>query len=30
MERREFKTYSEAEINQRLQQELPKWYFEDG
>ena len=30
MERREFKTYSETEINQRLQQELPKWYFEDG
>src|SRR5213078_464158 len=23
-------TYSEAEIKQRLEQELPKWYFEDG
>ena len=24
------KTYSEAQIKQRLEQELPKWYFEDG
>ena len=30
MERRESKTYSEDEIKQRLEQELPKWYFEDG
>ena len=30
MERREFKTYSEAEVKQRLEKELPKWYLEDG
>ena len=24
------KTYSEAQIKQRLEQELPTWYFEDG
>ena len=23
-------TYSEQEIKERLQQELPKWYYEDG
>lgn len=23
-------TYSEQEIKQRLEQELPKWYYEDG
>jgi 4a-hydroxytetrahydrobiopterin dehydratase len=30
MERREFKTYSEAEVKERLEKELPKWYLEDG
>jgi len=30
MERREFKTYSEAEVRERLEKELPKWYLEDG
>src|SRR5262245_18094986 len=30
MQRRESKTYSDEEIKQRLQKELPKWYFEDG
>jgi 4a-hydroxytetrahydrobiopterin dehydratase len=30
MERRESKTYSEAEVKERLERELPRWYFEDG
>jgi 4a-hydroxytetrahydrobiopterin dehydratase len=31
MERRkEWKVYSEDEIKERLQRELPKWYYEDG
>jgi 4a-hydroxytetrahydrobiopterin dehydratase len=30
MEKREFKTYAEAEVKQRLEKELPKWYLEDG
>ena len=30
MERRETRTYSEPEIQERLQKELPKWYFEEG
>ncbi len=30
MERRAQKTYSEAEIHERLARELPKWTFEDG
>src|SRR5512134_3595387 len=30
MEREKQRTYSESEIKERLQRELPKWYFEDG
>src|SRR5512134_3793991 len=30
MQRRETRTYAEAEIQEHLQKELPKWYFEDG
>ncbi len=30
MERRQHKTYSETEIKERLQNELPHWYFEEG
>ena len=30
MERETRKTYTEDEIRQRLERELPKWYFEDG
>src|SRR5262245_31142197 len=30
MERRETRIYSEPEIQERLQKELPKWYFEEG
>jgi 4a-hydroxytetrahydrobiopterin dehydratase len=29
-DRREDRTYSEDEINERLQAELPHWYYEDG
>ncbi len=29
-DRREDKTYSEEEILDRLQRELPNWYYEDG
>jgi 4a-hydroxytetrahydrobiopterin dehydratase len=30
MERETQRTYTEDEIRQRLERELPKWYFEDG
>jgi 4a-hydroxytetrahydrobiopterin dehydratase len=30
MERTQHRVYSEEEIKQRLEKELPKWYFEDG
>lgn len=30
MERRAQKTYSEAEIHERLARDLPKWTYEDG
>lgn len=29
-DRREDRTYSENEINERLRTELPHWYYEDG
>ncbi|MDX1607182.1 MAG: 4a-hydroxytetrahydrobiopterin dehydratase [Candidatus Competibacterales bacterium] len=29
-DRRQDRTYSEEEINARLQQELPHWYYENG
>ena len=29
-DRRHDKTFSEAEINERLKEELPHWYYEDG
>lgn len=30
MQRREPRAYAEAEIQERLQRELPKWYYEAG
>jgi len=30
MERAKDRTYSESEIKERLQSELPHWYFEEG